>query len=73
MKKTLRFAALAAVLSLTCWHSYANASVLVIRGCDFKEGMLCRFVAPSEPCQWADGQAGACVCVNRDHYECVRF
>jgi hypothetical protein len=71
MKKTLRFAALAAVLSLTSWLS--NAHALPQNICDFKQGMPCRFIGPSQPCQWYDGQAGYCGCVDRDHYECARI
>ena len=67
MKKTLlRFAALAAVLSLTSWLSNAHAIPQNI--CDFKQGMRLSFIGPSQPCQWYDGQAGYCGCVNRDHY-----
>lgn len=72
MSKTLRFATFAAAMGLTLWLSDANA-VTVKQSCDFKQGMPCAFIAPSQPCQWLDGQDGYCGCVNRDHYECVRI
>lgn len=71
MKKMLRCAALVAIMSLTFWLS--NAQALPQNICDFKQGMPCRFIGPSQPCQWYDGQAGYCGCVNRDHYECARI
>ena len=71
MKKTLRFTILVAIMSLTSW--LANAQALPLNACDYKEGMPCFFIGPSQSCRWLDGQAGACVCVDRDHYECVRF
>lgn len=72
MKKTLRFAALAAVMGLTAWLSNVHA-VPIKQSCDFKQGMPCIFIGPSQPCTWLDGQAGYCGCVDRDHYECARI
>ncbi|HTG35416.1 MAG TPA: hypothetical protein VLB76_21045 [Thermoanaerobaculia bacterium] len=72
MKKTLRLAALTGIIASTFWFSNAHAMDFN-KYCDYKQGLACRFIGPSTPCQWMDGQQGYCGCVDRDHYECVRI
>jgi hypothetical protein len=72
MKKTLRLAALIGIVGTT--FGFSNAQALdPNKYCDYKQGMLCRFVGPSTSCTWMDGQLGYCGCVNWDHYECARI